>query len=177
MFQDLVCQQVVLTDLGEFNLPRELGAIGEIRPLAIKEILQIVFRRDEFDNMRQDFIVPKFLGGGNPVVAIQHIKFILDLIELHGRQGMPLAQSRFDALQPFRRNSSASTGNGCQNPDSAPHCRRSGSRELSVHPVSGCRKRLLSPDRALKLFTAAAESATVDPATGPTSGAGYISRT
>ena len=62
--------------------------------------------RDKFDNVGQNFIVPQLLGGGDSVVAIQNVESVLDLVELHRRQGGALLAWPFDALQ-------ASEGTAC----------------------------------------------------------------
>ncbi len=99
---DLLEEMRKLTDLGQLNVPFELRPVEKIRPVSENKVLEGRGRRDEFDDIGQNFVVAELFGRRYSMVSVHYIIFILDLVEFYRRERTTFSHGRFDPLQPFR---------------------------------------------------------------------------
>ena len=99
---DLFEQVGVLAHLGDLEGVRQAGLFEKIAFFAVDDVLQGVAGGNEFENLGHDAVAAELLGGGDAVVAVQNVVFVLDLIQFDRRQGPAFAHGLFDADQPLR---------------------------------------------------------------------------
>ena len=92
----------ILTDLGHINFNRQLSAIGKFRAFTKKYALQGVIGGDQFDNVGQDFVLAELFGRRYPMIAVQDVKLVFDLVKLNRSEIAALPNGILDPFQPLR---------------------------------------------------------------------------